>query len=108
MQHVSTVSSWPMTLRALGGPPRSQLKRQTSRPPSISHSKEECPCAADGNSGWVPTMVHSPIRISNCFIELVVAVGVSHAHSCFYSLGIQDVLNIAKHALSINTSGGTL
>src|SRR5437667_8067072 len=99
MQHVSTVSSWPMTLRAVGGPPGSQLKCQTSRPPSISHSKEECPCAADGNSGWVPTMVHSPTRISNCFIELVGCGGSFACSFMFITLMYSRVLNIAKHAL---------
>src|SRR5438034_8846829 len=99
MQHVSTVSSWPMTLRALGGPPRSQSKCQTSRPPSISHSKEECPCAADGNSGWVPTIFHSPTRIANCFIERVGCGGSLACSFIFVILMYSRVLNSAKHAL---------
>src|SRR5436190_9002199 len=99
MQHVSTVSSWPMTLRAVGGPPGSQLKRQSSKAPSTSHSKEECPCAADGNSGWVPTMVHSPTRISNCFIELVGCGGRWACSFMFITLMYSRVLNSAKHAL---------
>src|SRR6266487_1950031 len=99
MEHGSTVSSWPITLRALGGPPRSQSKCQTSRPPSISHSKEEYPCAADGSSGWVPTMVHSPIKISNCFIELVGCGGSFACSFMFVILMYSRVLTIAKHAL---------
>src|SRR6266702_5777969 len=99
MEHVSTCSSWPMTLRAEGGPPRSQLKCHTSRPPCISHSKEECPCAADGNSGWVPTMVHSPTRISNCFIELVGCGGSFACSFMFITLMSSRVLTSAKHAL---------
>src|SRR5947209_5516160 len=71
MEHASPESSWPMTLRALGGPPPSQSKCQTSRAPFISHSKEECPCAPSGKAGWVPTIFHSPTRTSNCFIELI-------------------------------------
>src|SRR5258708_38894510 len=60
-----------MTLRALGGPPRSQSKCHNSRAPSISHSKEERPCTGDGKAGWVPTVFHSPTRTSKCFSELV-------------------------------------
>src|SRR5260221_10261123 len=71
MEHVSPESSWPMTLRALGGPPRSQSKCHNSRAPSISHSKEERPCTGDGKAGWVPTVFHSPTRTSKCFSELV-------------------------------------
>src|SRR5258707_15436586 len=60
-----------MTLAALGGPARSQSKCQTSKAPSLSHSKDECPCTADGNAGWVPTIVQSPTKISNCLSGLV-------------------------------------
>src|SRR6266487_6957494 len=80
MEHVSTASSWPIILRALGGPGCSQSKCQTSRAPSISHSKEECPCAADGKAGWVPTIVHSPTKPSNCLSELV---GCGGGSECF-------------------------
>src|SRR6266487_1239291 len=52
-------------------------------------------CQSKRQSSSAPSTSHS-------------AVVVQHAHSCFYSLCIQDVLNSAKHALSINTSGGTL
>src|SRR2546421_12631023 len=96
MEHVSTESSWPMTLRAEGGPPRSQSKCQTSRPPCISHSKEECPCASDGNSGWVPIVFHSPTRISNCFSELVGCGGSLACSFMFISLVSPLVLNSVK------------
>src|SRR5205823_9615862 len=96
MEHVSTESSWPMTLRALGGPPRSQSKCQTSRAPSISHSKEECPCAADGKAGWVPTVFHTPTKISNCFIELVGCGGSSACSFMFIPLVSSLVLNSVK------------
>src|SRR6266699_2258140 len=71
MEHVSTASSWPMTLIALGGPGRSHSKCQSSRSPSISHSKEACPCAADGKAGWVPH--HIPF--SNQVIKLFQRAG---------------------------------
>src|SRR5438270_6744461 len=84
-----------MTLRALGGPPRSQSKCQSSRAPSLSHSKEECPCTGDGKAGWVPTVFHSPTRTSKCLSELVgcggrpacsficlLLVSTRRAHSC--------------------------
>src|SRR6266545_6553260 len=83
MEHVSTESSWPMTLIALGGPPRSQSKCHTNRAPSISHSKEECPCAADGKEGWVPTVFHSPTKIANCLSE---PVGCGGCSECFFML----------------------
>src|SRR5437764_29669 len=67
-----------MTPRPEGTPPpRSQSKCHTSRAPSTSHSKEECPCAADGRAGWVPTISHSPTKISNCVSELVGCGGSS-------------------------------
>src|SRR6266487_6050757 len=81
MEHVSTASSWPMTLRALGGPGRSQSKCHTSRAPSISHSKEECPCTADGKAGWVPTIFHPPTKLSNCLSE---PVGCGGGSECFF------------------------
>src|SRR2546421_11067062 len=80
MVHVWTASSWPMTLRALGGPGRSQSKCQSKRASSISHSKEECPWAADGKAGWVPTIVHSPTKISDC---LSGPVGCDGGSECF-------------------------
>src|SRR2546429_9645593 len=86
MEHVSTASSWPIILRALGGPGRSQSKCQTSRVPSIIHSKEECPCAADGKAGWVPTIFHSPTKISNCLSELVGCGGRSAWSFLFINL----------------------
>src|SRR6266699_2386948 len=86
MEHVSTESSWPMTLRALGGPARSQSKCHTSRAPSISHSKEERPCTGDGKAGWVPTVFHSPTRTSKCFSELVGCGGRSACSFMFIPL----------------------
>src|SRR5258706_15798158 len=60
-----------MTLMALGGPAFSQPKCQTRRAPSTSHSKEECPCTADGKAGCVPTVSHLPTKTSNCLSETV-------------------------------------
>src|SRR5437764_8741383 len=88
-----------MTLCALAEPTRYQSKCQTSSAASISHSKEECPCVASGNSGWVPTMVHSPTRISNCFIELVGCGGSFACSFMFITPMYSRVLNSAKHAL---------
>src|SRR6266699_2875130 len=96
MEHVSIESSWSMTLRALGGPGRSQSKCQTSRAPSISHSKEECPCAADGKAGWVPTIVHSPTKTSNCLSELVGCGGSSACSFMFIPLVYSRVLHSVK------------
>src|SRR4051794_19006510 len=96
MEHVSTESSWPMTLRALGGPECSQSKCHTKRAPSISHSKEECPSTADGNAGWVPTIFHSPTRPSNCFSELVGCGGSSACSFIFIFLVYSLVLNSVK------------
>src|SRR5438105_3412027 len=86
MEHVSTESSWPMTLRAEGGPPRSQSKCQISKVPSTIHSKEECPRTGDGKAGWLPTIFHSPTRTSNCFIELVGCGGRSACSFMFIPL----------------------
>src|SRR5437660_584465 len=96
MAHVSLASSWPMTLRALGGPGRSQSKCHTNRAPSISHAKEECPCTADGKAGWVPTVFHLPTRTSNCFSELVGCGGRSACSFMFIPLVYSLVLNSVK------------
>src|SRR5690348_15707291 len=71
MAQGTTASSCPITLSALGGPGRSQSNCQRSKAPSLSHAKEEVPCAAEGKAGWVPTIVHSPTKISNSFSDLV-------------------------------------
>src|SRR6266516_371136 len=96
MEHVSTASSWPIILRALGGPGCSQSKCHTNRAPSISHSKEECPCAADGKAGWLPSIFHSPTRISNCFIEPVGCGGSCACSFMFVPLVYAMVLNSVK------------
>src|SRR5436305_15046589 len=93
MEHALPESSWPMTLRALGGPPRSQSKCQSSRAPSLSHSKEERPCTADGKAGWVPTVFHSPTRTSKCFSELVGCGGGEACSFMFIPLVYALVLN---------------
>src|ERR1051326_4658196 len=101
MEHGSTESSWPMTLIALGGPVRSQSNRQTSRLPSTSHAKEDCPCTAVGKAGWVPTISHSPTKISNCLSELVGCGGSSECLFMVISLSGNIVFLLDKSSLGV-------